>query len=74
MLYFIKMFLEKFYVIINNEEEEKYNIIHFINKCLFTKMTFKKAIQYSKYYKNYKNINCGYDNDIMNILIKIENI
>ena len=37
------------------------------------KKLFENAIIYSKYYLNYKTINCIYEKDIMDILLYIEN-
>jgi hypothetical protein len=70
------MFLEKNYIIMNSlmGNEENYNIMYFINKCLKLNIPLNKAIIYSKYYENYKNINCGYNKEIMNLILKIENI
>ena len=50
------MFLEKNYIIINSliSNEENYDIMYFINKCLKLNIPLNKAIIYSKYYENYK--------------------
>lgn len=70
------MFLEKNYIIINSllSHAENYETMYFINKCLKLNISLKDAITYSKYYENYKKINCGYNNDIMNLILKTENI
>ena len=70
------MFLEKNYIIFNsiNDTKENYNIMYFINKCISQNIELNKTLIYSKYYENYKKINCGYNNEIMNVILKIENI
>lgn len=75
------MFFTKNYLNIKEGDEfynNKYLINNFIDNYMKYYQTnkkedFEKAVIYSKYYFYYKLKNCIYDNEIMDILIKVNN-
>ena len=66
---------------IHNNKHNVYIISSFIKKYIDKKYKeyikeeelYKDAIIYSKYYLYYKNLNCIYNKDIMDVLLSIEN-
>ena len=58
-IYIMSYFINKYIDKKNNEYKEKEQL-------------YKDAILYSKYYLYYKNLNCIYDKNIMNVLLYIE--
>jgi hypothetical protein len=77
------MLFTKYYLNLNKESEFYYhrNMMNkFIDKYMNLyknennkKTNLENALIYSKFYFYYKIMDCGYDEEIMNILFKVEN-